>query len=190
MFGQYGVTDADLYGYAEIYIVDVASNRYIDNGGFRKKPTATTVGKDGKGLFNSLLSLADSQAKKCKIDYTKKGRPLYVLTSGKEDNSTISFRDFEGEANYKLSLKPSLWGNDAKTTSSFYIDTTVELPSGKTLNKKVGSPDYQRKGVLGYQVRRVIQDPTGKSVVCVIEKKEYNKNGSSIRFMVETFQIQ
>ena len=54
MFGQYGVTDSEIQGYAEIYIVDVEKNEYVEGGVFRRLPSKETEGKDGKGLFNML----------------------------------------------------------------------------------------------------------------------------------------
>lgn len=191
MFGQYGVTDSEIRGYAEIYIVDVEKNEYVDGGVFRRLPSKETEEKDGKGLFNMLISAADKKAKELGIDYSNTGKPLFVLADTADEGKDISFRDFEKKRNFEMNLKSTVYGKDSKVLSSFYIDTTVFDEYGNEIfSGKVGNPDYQRKNVQDYEIRRVMTSKTGNSVVCVIEKKEYNPNGPSSRFMVETFIIK
>jgi predicted secreted protein len=55
--------------------------------------------------------------------------------------------------------------------------------------KTVGLPGFERPGVSDYLIRRIITDGTGKSIVFVIEKKTFDKNGNSIRYMVETLRL-
>lgn len=191
MFGQYGVTDFEIRGYAEIYIVDVEKNEYVDGGVFRRLPSKGTEEKDGKGLFNMLISAADKKAKDLGIDYSNTGKPLFVLADTADEGKDISFRDFEKKRNFEMNLKSTVYGKDSKVLSSFYIDTTIFDEYGNEIfSGKVGNPDYQRKNVQDYEIRRVMTNKTGNSVVCVIEKKEYNPNGPSSRFMVETFIIE
>lgn len=190
MFGQYGVTDSEIQGYAEIYIVDVEKNEYVEGGVFRRLPSKETEGKDGKGLFNMLISAADGKAKAMGIDYSDTGKPLFVLADAADEGKNISFRDFEKKRNFEMNLKSSIYGKDSKVLSSFYIDTRIFDEYGNEIfSGKVGNPDYQRKNVSDYEIRRVITNKTGNSVVCIIEKKEYDRNGPSSRFMVETFTI-
>ena len=54
IFGQYGKTDKKFQGWAEIYLVDIAANDYVDGGVFKTKPTAVTAGKGGKEVFEAL----------------------------------------------------------------------------------------------------------------------------------------
>lgn len=191
MFGQYGVTDSEIQGYAEIYIVDVEKNEYVKDGVFRRLPSNKTEGKDGKGLFNMLLATADKKAKDLGIDYSNTGKPLFVLADTADEGKDISFRDFEKKRTFEMNLKSTVYGKDSKVLSSFYIDTRILDEYGNEIfSGNVGNPDYQRKNVSDYEIRRVMTNKTGNSVVSVIEKKEYNRNGPSSRFMVETFMIK
>lgn len=191
MFGQYGVTDSKIQGYAEIYIVDVEKNEYVNNGVFRRLPSKETEGKDGKGLFNMLMSVAGEKAGDFGIDHSNTGKPLFILADTKDEGKSISFRDFEKKRNFEMVLNTTVYGDKEKVLSSFYIDVLVFDESGNQIfSNKVGNPDYQRKGISDYEIRRVMTDKTGNSVVCVIEKKEYHPDGPSSRFMVETFKIK
>ena len=50
-----------------------------------------------------------------------------------------------------------------------------------------GNPDFERKNVSDYTIRRIIADKTGKSIVFEIEKRIEDEKGTSFRYMVETF---
>ncbi|MBQ3686583.1 MAG: DUF2259 domain-containing protein, partial [Treponema sp.] len=54
---------------------------------------------------------------------------------------------------------------------------------------KVGNPQYERKGVSFYQIEKIFTDPSGKSIVFVIQKTVEDESGTSIRYMVETVRI-
>ena len=65
VFGQYGKTDKKYQGWAEIYVVDIQENDYVDGGVFKIKPTAVTAGKVGKEIYESLEAKNFYYLKKC-----------------------------------------------------------------------------------------------------------------------------
>ena len=54
VFGEYGMTDRNFQGYAEIYAVDIEKNDFLKNGVYRTKPSADTFSKSGKDVFDAL----------------------------------------------------------------------------------------------------------------------------------------
>jgi predicted secreted protein len=210
-FGQYGVTDTEFTAYADVWSVDVAKNEFIPGGVFSAKPAVQSpqsgadaktdavpvVGsgagaQDGRALslgwksFTVLGESSSSYLKKIGIDNALQGRALYVLSDSEPSLKTITFRDFETGNSWEVTLNSLVEGKDAKARSSFYLVASVTGSDGKVIRKTIGLPGFKREGVLGYRVRRIISDDSGKSLVFVIEKDLYQPKGSSVRFMVET----
>lgn len=189
VFGQYGVIDGDFRAYADIFCVDVAKNEFLKDGKFSTIPSAQTAGKDGRGVFSALQNGAAEYLKKNGIDSALQGRALYVLAEDESKPSALSFRDFETGFGYGVTLNTLVEGSGADVRSSFYLIVEITAADGKVTRKTVGLPGLMRPGVQGYLVRRIIRDDSGKSIVFVVEKAMYAKNGSSTRFMVETLRL-
>jgi predicted secreted protein len=188
-FGQYGVIDGEYQAYAEIFCVDVAKNAFVKDGKFATFPSLQTSGKEGKGIFSSLQNRASSYLKKQGIDSSLQGRSLYIQAVDEPTLKTISFRDFENSAAYTIILTTLTEGSGKDVRASFYLVAEITDASGKIFRKVVGIPGYMRDGVKGYVIRRILCDESGKSLVFVIEKDLYDRNGTSVRFMVETLRL-
>lgn len=188
-FGQYGRTDADFRAYADILAVDVAKNDFLPGGKFQTSPDAATAGKDGKAAFQALQDTALGFLGKQSIDVASQGRALYVQAVNEPELKELSFRDFETGSEYAISVRTLSEGSGKDVRSSFYIIATVTDSTGKRFTKTIGLPGYKRPGVKDYLVRRIVTDNSGKSLVFVIEKKQFDRNGDSVRFMVETCRL-
>ena len=189
MFAQYGAKEKTSLPYAELYVVDVAANRFVP-GGVEKAEYNNPVepGVDGRGALFNLLSQSLDLKKRWNIDHTLSGRLVYILLDGAEPKSQLEFRDFQGKKKYRITLVQSSSGSATEVKSSFHLLVTVEEPSGRFTSHTVGLPDYWRNGVRRYQIKQVLLAPDDRSVVIVIERQEQDSGGVNIRYMVETLR--
>lgn len=189
VFGQYGKTDVNYRAYADISCVDVAKDDFVRGGRFSTSPDASTSGKDGSGVFAALQTSASDFLKKQGIDSAQQGRALYVQAENEPNLKEISFKDFETGVSYHITLKSLSEGSGSGVRSSFYLIAEMVLADGKQISKTVGLPGLKRPGVSNYLVRRILTDNSGKSLIFIVEKTQYDKNGNSVRFMVETLRL-
>lgn len=189
-FGQYGMTDGDYRAYADIYCVDVAKNDFVKGGKFAVAPSEVTAGKDGRGTFASLQNKAASFLGSLRVDSSLQGRAIYAQAEDAPSVKDLSFRDFENGREFAVALKSLSEGSGLSVRSSFYLTVAVTDKNGAVSRHTVGLPGFMRKGVKDYQIRRIITDQTGTSVVFVIEKDLAERRGDSLRFMVETLRLK
>jgi len=185
IFAQYGKTDRTFNPYAEIYTIDVEKNVYVKGEVYKTSDKDTS--KSGKEVYESLyakkyLSLNKYNAKKSSADNL-----IYAsVDEEKKPEEEIVFKDIGSDTNeeYTIKLVPGFFGD----SSSFYIDLEISSDSGKK-SYVVGTPDLKRKNVVGYRIIRIMRDETKKYLVFVVEKKIEDKDGVSIRYMVETVKL-
>jgi len=188
-FGQYGVADSVYQSWAELYCVDVAKNSFVPDGKFFSGPDASTAASDPRGVFAALQNKSAPFLAAQKIDSASRGRIIYLQAEDDPAQKTISFRDFESQSAYTVEVKTLIEGSGKDVRSSFYLLVSITDAAGKETRRTVGLPSFKRSGVQDYLVRNIIADASGRSLVFVIEKKVYDRNGSSIRFMVETLKL-
>jgi predicted secreted protein len=189
MFAQYGAAEKTALPYAELFVVDVAANRFAP-GGVEKASYNHPIqpGLDGQGaLFNLLADSVDIK-KRFSINHTLTGRLVYILLDGAEPKSQLEFRDFQGKKKYRITLVQSSRGSGSEVSSSFHLLVNVEEASGRFASHTVGLPDYWRKGVRRYRIKQVLLAPDDRSVVIVVEREEQDSSGANIRYMVETLK--
>ena len=194
-FAEYGKTDKNFQGYAEIYTVDIAKNDFVDGEVFRTNPSAATVSKSGKAVFEDLYGKAAWKLRKYAFKPAPTENLLFVRDDRKDGDSEIVFKDFEGSTSeksvfYHIQLVKTVEGTGANLRSSFFITMERKDDEGNVISRHtVGSPDIKRKNVLGYRIDRIFSDKTGKNLVFVVEKTLSDVNGTSIRYMVETISL-
>lgn len=188
-FGQYGVTDVDFRAYADIFCVDVAGNDFVRGGKFAVAPSASTSGKDGRGVFASLQNSSADFIRKIGVDSSLQGRALYVRSSDEPHPEALSFRDFETGSAYTVTLNSLSEGSGKAIRSSFYLIVDITAADGKSSRKTVGLPGLKREGVGKYLIRRIVTDDSGRSLVFIVEKQQFDRNGDSVRFMAETLRL-
>lgn len=193
IFGQYGKTDGDFHGYAEIYTVDIKKNDFVSNGIFK---TVDKSGKAGSQVFSNLKAKHTGYLDTYKLTPSDTKSLLYMREDGfKSGTEEIVFKDFENstpssEVYYNIRLVPLYEGKGSSTQSSFYIVAEKKSAAGKVLSRFVaGNPEISRKGVVGYTIDRIYTSPDGKGFVFVVEKTVADKTGISIRYMVETVMV-
>jgi len=189
VFGQHGTTDGDYQAYADIYCVDVPTNRFIPGGLFSTKPSPATAGKEAQSVFSALQNSMGNYLKQLGVSDASQGRPLYVQARDEKRPDKFEFRDFETGRNYTVSMHTYSEGSGNSVRSSFYLVVEIAYPDGKKDRHTVGLPGYKRKGVKDYSLRRVITDDAGTCAVFVVEKIVNDRNGESVRFMVETLKL-
>ena len=194
MFGQYGVQSPNLRPWAEIYIVDVARNNFVPNGRQSTNPNIRIqAGQDGSGVFQQLVAANLSLANRHGINYQNQGLPLYI---SRDENppargERITFRDFLSGMSYTAQLVPTVTGSGQNVSSRFYIDLSASRTdtNSHVRNYRVGTPNFSRQGVMQYNIKRVIIDASGSSIIFVIEMKRFAANGFNIRYMVEAVRL-
>lgn len=196
IFGEYGKTDKSFQAYAEIYIVDVEKNNFIDGGVFITKPSSATTKKSGKETFDELKSKSAYTISKYNCEVANAEQLLYQREAGKAQERNISFQDFEGSSVdepviFNVTLVPTFEGKGINVKSSFYIALEKTEKNGNILSRHiVGSPDIKRKGVSDYTINRIFSDKSGKNLIFVVEKTVQDSTGTSIRYMVEAISIR
>jgi len=192
VFGQYGKTDKNFQGWAEIYQVSIAENDYVDSGVFKTKPTAVTADKNGKEIFEALETKNHFYLSNLKCETANNDHVLYILDDVKKTGTDdIVFTDFtsseiEKQDTYHIKLVPTITGKGKNAKSSFYIDLTKTDANGNVVTtQKIGNPDIRRKGVTNYKIERIFCDKSEQNLIFVIEKHFEDDAGISIRYMVE-----
>jgi predicted secreted protein len=192
MFGQYGVLSPSLRPWADLYVVDVTSNTFAQNGRVSLiESTPIKAGQDGSGILHRLVSNNSNLTNLYRINFQNQGLPLYI---SRDENppprgEKIDFRDFLSGKSYKAQLIPTITGSGQSTKSQFYINLEVNSPDGQFKTYKVGTPNFVRQGIVQYNFKRVLIDPSGSSVIFVIEMKRASDNGFDIRYMVEAVRL-
>ncbi|MCR5217157.1 DUF2259 domain-containing protein [Treponema sp.] len=193
IFAQYGKTDKDFQGWAEIYTVDVEKNNYVKNEVYKTNPKDLSKDASGKQAFNSLMN--KTLWKRCKYNAkpANAAELLYLREAeNKGPTDEIVFRNFDSgvEVIYKIKLIPEYEGKGKNVRSKYYINVTMTDKDGNTLNQwKVGTPDLKRKGITSYLIDRIFTSKDKKSLVIVVQKTLEDDKGTSIRYMVETLKF-
>jgi len=192
MFGQYGVLSPSLRPWADLYVVDVAGNVFVPNGRItHTQDTAIRAGQDGSGILHQLVSNNAALANRYNINFQNQGLPLYI---SRDENPSalgerISFRDFLSGYSYTAQLIPSITGSGQNVSSKFYINLESTSPNGQIKTYTVGTPNFVRQRISQYNIKRVIIDAAGSSVIFIIEMRRVADNGFDIRYMVEAVRL-
>ena len=192
MFGQYGVLSPSLKPWAEIFVVNMETNNFVPNGkAARTQSTAIKAGQDGSGIFYQLLNSNSALSNHYNINFQNQGQPLYISRNENpsEDGEIIDFRDFISGKSYIAELIPTITGSGQNTRSSFYIDLEIRSQNGQTSKIPVGNPQIIRQKIASYNIKKVLIDTAGNSIVFVIEMKCIAENGFDTRYMVEVVKF-
>lgn len=204
MFGQHGLQPDRGKAYAEVYVVDIAANKFVSNGALKGEfGIAFDPGQTALGAMINLLESNVSLKERFRIDHLKTGRLLYLdvedPAAGKEKDPTmdaapvedaansLEFRDFATGRSFRMSLVQNAEESGGDVRSSFYILMDVSEASGQTHNYTVGHPHFKRSGITGYRIVRVIAGPDNRSLVLIISKMDRDSN---VRYMVETIKLK
>ncbi|HIW36739.1 MAG TPA: DUF2259 domain-containing protein, partial [Candidatus Treponema faecavium] len=196
VFAEYGVTDKYFQGYGEIYAVDVEKNAYVPGGVFTTEPSQKTAGVNGGAVYNELYERGKAFLAPYNCEPVSAEQMLYVRgEDAASADAEISFKDFrsipEGESplTYSVKLVPHIEGSGASVESSFFIVLEKKDGAGTVVERTVvGNPQIKRRGVSAYAIDRIFTDKSDKSLVFVVEKTLHDAQGSSIRYMVETYR--
>lgn len=183
-FGIHGVKDKTYQAYSEIYLIDANTNNFLENGVFKTSPTKATYAMDSKTVFLDLQHRASPYLKKYGISQEREGRPIYSQTEETKDDNTLIFRDFETGYEYTVVLHSK---NINNTQSSFHITCDVISTNGNKRSYNIGHPDIVRAGTKSYSIKKIIMD--NSTLVFIIEKKEIEKGGDSVRYMAEVIKM-
>jgi len=192
MFGQHGVLSPSLHPWAEIFVIDVTRNSFVPNGRVQfTQGSPIRAGQDGSGVFHQLLSNNTALTGRYSINFQNQGLPLYVSReeSPPDRGERITFRDFLSGKSYTAQLNPTITGTGQNVRSQFHISLDVTSSNGQVRNYTVGTPTFQRQGIVQYNIKRVIIDSSGSSVIFIIEMKRIAASGFDIRYMVEAVRL-
>jgi len=193
MFGQHGVLSGTLRPWAELYIVDVAANTFVPNGRLSfTQNSPITAGQDGSSVFYRLLAGSSALTNRHNIIFENQGLPLYI---SRDENppprgEIITFRDFLTGKRYTAQLISVVSGTGINVRSSFHIALESRSENGQVRNYTIGSPNFSRQRISQYNIKRVIIDAGGGSIIFVIEMKRAAESGFDIRYMVEAVRLQ
>jgi len=192
MFGQHGVLSPSLRPWADLYVVDVIQNSFVPGGrASLTHNTAIRAGQDGSGVLHSLVSNNANLSNRYGINFNNQGLPLYI---SRDENpqargERIEFRDFLSGKSYKANLIPTFTGSGQNVRSRFVINLEVSSQNGQLKTYTIGTPDLVRQKIAQYNIKRVLIDESGSSIIFVIEMKRVAENGFDIRYMVEAVKL-
>jgi predicted secreted protein len=197
IFGQYGKYDRTYEPWAEIFTVDVAENDFVKGEIFRTKAGEVSADISGKAAYENLKASSSWKLAKYGAKPSTSETLLYLRESEtKSPTDEIVFKDFEGSSSsaeifYHVRLVPEFEGSGKNCRSKFFIDVTKKDSAGNLVTSfKVGTPDFRRKGITGYQIEKIFTDKSGKSLLFVVRKTLEDDAGTSIRYMVEAIRIK
>ncbi len=192
MFGEHGYKTEEGAFYSNIYLVDTERNTFVTGGIFNGKYLSNIEpGQSSNGALFKLLQETESRQKQYKIDFLRKGVPLYIYLgdpiepSDSYDPNTIAFDDIEGNLFETRLVVNQEGGMGSSVRSSFKIEVRMTSSSGRGSSFDVGHPNYWRDGVKTYKIERVLQ-PRGQRVLIFVIQKEQSNLG--ILYMIETLR--
>ncbi|MCL2044411.1 MAG: DUF2259 domain-containing protein [Treponema sp.] len=192
MFAQHGVRAVTLRPWADLFLVDVARNNFVREGRIsyiHERPIA--AGQDGTGAMYRLIAENAALARRYGIIYPSQGQPLYIALEGDPayDGHAITFRDFVSGITYRASLDETIEGSNQNLRSSFFITLEAVDHNNTAKSFTIGTPIW-RPLILSYRIKRVLIDPSGSSLIFVIEMKRRNERGThDIRYMIEALRF-
>jgi predicted secreted protein len=191
MFGQYGIQSKTLKPWADLYVVDVASNNFASGGRLSfMHDSAVVAGQDGSGALYGLIARNTALADRYRINFLLQGQLLYLsLDTNPPPVENVEFRDFERNNAYKAHLVPALEGSGANLKSSFYISLERTLADGTRRTYTIGNPQVKRPLIDAYRIKKVMVAPRGGAIVFVISTSTPTANGPDVRYMVETLSL-
>jgi predicted secreted protein len=192
MFGQFGVQSPALKPWAELYIIDVPANAFVPGGQISyTQDSRIRAGQDGSGILYRLISGNSGLANSNGIGFQNQGQPLYISlnTNPPVRGETIEFRDFERGKRYTANLIFETEGSGQNVRSSFYINLESRSDNGQFKNYTLGSSHIMRPKVVSYNIKKVLVNAQGDSLVFVIEMKCLTQDGYDIRYMIEAQRL-
>jgi predicted secreted protein len=192
MFAQYGVNEQTLLPWAELFIVDIASNTFVPGGRLsykHDKPVA--LGQDGSAALLRVVSHNNGIIRKYRSNLMRQGIPLFISLQDVRDSGghKIDFRDFERGVYYNAALKTIIYGSGSDIRSSFFINLSSITGMGAQKTYIVGSPAVRRPGVTTYSIKKAIVSPDRSAMILVIEMTLLSGNGADIRYMIEALSL-
>ena len=112
LFAEYGITDKDFQGYAEIYAVDVAKNDFLKNGVYKTNPSDATTGKSGSSVYAALKEKNQKWLNSFNATPVSIEDVLYIKPNDfKDKTETVSVTDFvhttqDNPITYNFTLVP------------------------------------------------------------------------------------
>jgi predicted secreted protein len=192
IFAQYGVKSSTLKPWADLFVVDVASNDFIRGGRISyTHDRPIEAGQDGAGALYRLVAQNAGLAGHYEIAYPNQGQPLYIALDGDPayNGESITFRDFISGISYKANLVETVTGEGENIRSSFVINLECSENDGTEKTFVVGTPEITRPLISSYRIKKVLIAPSGNSLVFVIEMKLRAADGHDVRYMVEALRF-
>jgi predicted secreted protein len=192
MFAQYGVQVNSLKPWAELFVVDVPRNNFVQGGKISYIHDSPVIaGQDGSGALYRIISGNASLAERNGVNYLNQGQPLYVALDGEPSASgeTIEYRNFETGTSFRANLVPYVEGSGQNLKSSFFINLESNSAGGIRKTYTIGTPQLKRSLVASYRIKKVMIAPRDGSMIFVIEMKKQAEGGYNIRYMVEALRL-
>ncbi|MDR3303562.1 MAG: DUF2259 domain-containing protein [Treponema sp.] len=190
MFGQYGIQSQTLKPWADLYVVDVARNNFVNGGRLTFVHSNPVVaGQDGSGALYGLIARNTALADRYKISFLLQGQLLYLALDPPPLVETIEFRDFERNIVYKAYLTPAVEGSGATLKSSFFIRLERTLTNGSQKTYIIGNPQIKRPLIDAYRIKKVMVAPRGGAIIFVISTSTPTAKGPDVRYMVEALSL-
>ena len=190
MFAQYGVQSGTLKPWADLFVVDVTQNNFVNGGRLsyvHDKPVVS--GQDGSGALYRLVAKNANLAERHRIDYCFQGQPLFIALDDDESSGSIEFRDFEKGAFYRASLVSQAENSGASFNSSFHINLERTDRNGSRKTYTIGNPQIKPSQISSYRIRKVMIAPNDGSMIFLIEMQRQDGNNLDIRYMVEALRL-
>lgn len=187
-FGQYWVEAQSLHANAEISVVDVVSNSFVDGGRTNlRSSTPVSAGNNGRNVMLDLIRRNNTRLNRYSIEHANQGRIIYLRITNTPQSNTINFQDFQSNSRYSIQLISS----KNSTGAAFHLQGTITGTNGVQRPFSVGLPNYYRPNVQDYTIAQIIVAPNNRNYVFIIEQLINQESGRSpaVRYMIETLSI-
>lgn len=186
-FAQYWVDSRGLFANAEIRVVDVKRNSFVNNGEAQSRSTTpVSVGGNGRNSVLDLVRSTNAVLSRYAIEHVRRGRIIYLRVGGTPSSDMIEFQDFQSNNRYSIRLLSS----QNSSGVAFHLQGHITKADGTRRDFSVGLPDYYRPNVVKYTVSQIIVAPDNRGHVFVIAQLvNAGKAVPVTRYMVETLSI-
>lgn len=187
-FGQYWVESQGLHASAEMSVIDVARNSFVDDGrSYQRSSAPVSVGNNGRNAILDLIRTNNAILNRYAIEHTNQGRIIYVRVADTAQSGTIDFQDFQSNDRYSIRIVNAI----NNTGAAFHLQGIITRANGVQRPFSVGLPGYYRPNVQNYAIAQIIVAPNNRNYVFVIEQLIDQEDGGSlvIRYMIETLSV-
>lgn len=189
-FAQYGYHDGSGFPYANVYVIDAASNRYATGG--RIDTEFKDMDKSDTDALKHVLEKARAKFRALGLAQSvgvDAGVAPRCVQSADETSSTCALIS-PAHGNLTLRMKQKSVVGEDPTSDTTKASFSLALEGNSIRPMVLEDGKTQRVRVLDYKIDRIFFSPDGQHLAVIIQKREAAFEGPSLRYMADVGVMQ